>query len=1022
MKKIYLLSVLLLSAILSYGQADCANALTPVDGTNTIPATSDSFYWYTFTTGANPGKVIIEGPTSNFLRLSDGECNALTLVESSSSTPGNITVVDLAPNDQYFLRITVNGGDFDWTFSEEALEAGDACSIPATAVEGTNSLPDVPNEYYYYSYTVAEANKKLNITSNTTKQITAYKGDCTAPNFIESANSNLLITDVEIGDEIFIRWRIQGDGAFDWNLAIEDVIPGESCSNAIVAKEIEEGSNTVPVTTASEYWYIFTVPDINDARIFFDGWPSGVNATIFSGTCESPTFEETVSNTSGVFVDGYAANEQLFIRLNLDGNNDFQWTIEVPVSGDDCRVPANATLGENTLPVTDNFNYWYLYTIPANSEGKVLTVSTTSNATMGLYHPDCFSSSEIVDGDESISTTQFSSGDDIYIRFGNLGGGDFTWNLTLADILPGEQCTDPQTAQEGLNSVTGNQRFFEFTATETDEYTISSVDLTTEDTYLRIYDVCNGTELFSNDDFGGSTQSEVSVDLTVDESILIYWSGENNSADFEWSIYIASNQQINFPAIEEKTFGDAPFELNATASSGLDVSYTSSDETVATIADNVVTIVGAGTSVITATQAGDESIEAAIPVERELIVNKAEQTITFEAIADKTFSDAPFQLTATSSADLTITYSSSDEAVATITGDVVTIVGTGTTTITATQEGNDNIAAATPVEQGLIVEKANQTIIITSIPDKFIFDDPFEVEVSTSSELSLNLSVDGPATISGNLITLDGTEGTVILTASQAGNENYNAAEEQVSFQVTDPCSNYAVSIASINNVSCFEGNDGQINLTIQGGTTPFQYFLNGDEVAEEDLSALAAGNYELTVTDVNGCEATVTGSISQPESALSLTATVNESTEISGNGSISVQVAGGTAPYEYEWNTGDTESSLENLSVGEYEVTVTDANGCTINDSFTVGGVTSNVNELKTEITLYPNPVKNSVFLNHANLEAGLKGSIVNASGKIVKDFKLGEGNTTVDISTLQRGIYFIILENRQGFVKMIK
>ena len=1021
MKKIYLLSVLLLLASLAHSQTDCASALTPVDGTNTIPATSDDFYWYKYTTSSTPGKLVITALDASFIRITENQCSLGTV---ATSTNGEIAFIDTKPETDYFIRLTINGGDFSWNFSVDPLETGDACSIPATAIVGTNSIPDVPNEYYYYSYTVTAANKKLNITSNTTKQITAYKGDCTAPNFIESANSNLLITDVEIDDEIFIRWRIQGDGAFDWNLAVEDVEPGESCSNAIVAVEIDEGENTVPVTTASEYWYTFTMPDADNARIFFEGWPFLVDATLFRGTCENLTDETNVLGGSGFFTEGYAANEQFFIRLNLSGESDFSWTIDVvvPESGDDCNVPATAALGENVLPATDNFNYWYLYTIPSNSEGKKLTVSTSSNATMGLYHPDCFSSSEIVDGDESISTTQFSSGDDIYIRFGNLGGGDFTWNLALADILPGEQCTDPQTAQKGLNTVTGNQRFFEFTATETDEFTISSVDLTTEDTYLRIYDVCNGTELFSNDDFGGTTQSEVSIDLTVDESILIYWSGENNSADFDWSIYTASDQQINFPAIEEKTFGDAPFELNATASSGLEVSYASSDETVATITDNVVTIVGAGTSIITATQAGDANTSAAIPVERELVVNKAEQTITFDALADKTVFDAPFELSATASSDLEVSYESSDETVATVSGAVVTIVGAGTTTITATQEGNDNIAAATPVMQELVVEKVDQTINITAIPDKFIFDDPFEVEASTSSELTLTLSIDGPASISGNLITLDGTVGTVTVTATQAGNENYNAAEEQVTFQVTDPCADYTVSIASTQDVSCFDGNDGQITLSIDGGTTPFQYFLNGDEVAEEDLLTLSAGDYELTVTDVNGCEATVSGSISQPENALSLTATVNESTEISGNGSISLQVAGGTTPYQYEWNTGDTEGSLDNLSVGEYEVTVTDANGCTIEESFSVGGVTSNLNELKSEITLYPNPAKNTIYLDHPNLKIGLQGSIINAGGQRIRFFELGDGITTLDVSTIESGVYFITLKGKQGYVKMIK
>ena len=84
-------------------------------------------------------------------------------------------------------------------------------------------------------------------------------------------------------------------------------------------------------------------------------------------------------------------------------------------------------------------------------------------------------------------------------------------------------------------------------------------------------------------------------------------------------------------------------------------------------------------------------------------ITKANQTITFGALANKTTNDIPFNLTATTSSGLTVSYTSSNTSVATIVGNTVTIVGVGTTTITASQSGNTNYNAASDVQQILTV-------------------------------------------------------------------------------------------------------------------------------------------------------------------------------------------------------------------------------------------------------------------------------------------------------------------------------
>jgi PKD repeat protein len=82
---------------------------------------------------------------------------------------------------------------------------------------------------------------------------------------------------------------------------------------------------------------------------------------------------------------------------------------------------------------------------------------------------------------------------------------------------------------------------------------------------------------------------------------------------------------------------------------------------------------------------------------------KGNQTITFEPLEHKALGNPDFELTATASSGLAVSYTSSDLTVATIDGNTVTIIGLGTTTITASQEGNDNYHAADPVAQTLEV-------------------------------------------------------------------------------------------------------------------------------------------------------------------------------------------------------------------------------------------------------------------------------------------------------------------------------
>ena len=175
-------------------------------------------------------------------------------------------------------------------------------------------------------------------------------------------------------------------------------------------------------------------------------------------------------------------------------------------------------------------------------------------------------------------------------------------------------------------------------------------------------------------------------------------------------------QTITFATIADKAVGDADFDIAATASSGLEVTLMSSDPAVATVSATTVTIVSAGTTMLTATQAGGVNSDSgtdyfdATPVAQTLTVNQMQQTITFEPIEDKAVGDADFEVVVSASSGLEVALTSSDITVATVSGKTVTLVGMGTTRLTATQAGNDNFVAADPVTQTLTVSNPFKTV------------------------------------------------------------------------------------------------------------------------------------------------------------------------------------------------------------------------------------------------------------------------------------------------------------------------
>ncbi len=184
---------------------------------------------------------------------------------------------------------------------------------------------------------------------------------------------------------------------------------------------------------------------------------------------------------------------------------------------------------------------------------------------------------------------------------------------------------------------------------------------------------------------------------------------------------------------------------------------------------------------------------------------------------------------------------------------------------------------------------------------------------------------------SGDQNLTDLIAGTYQLTVTDA-----NACTYATEFTVSEPAEALAAT-GTVNDISCMGEADGSITLLVTGGVAPYQFaWSNGS--SDQNLTDLMAGTYSLTITDANACSFATEFTVTEPAEALEAMGIVKDvSCKDEANGSIVVSVTGGTAPYQFSWSNGSKKRDQAGLLAGIYQVTVSDANGCSFAAEFTV-------------------------------------------------------------------------------------
>merc|ERR1711974_249528 len=161
-----------------------------------------------------------------------------------------------------------------------------------------------------------------------------------------------------------------------------------------------------------------------------------------------------------------------------------------------------------------------------------------------------------------------------------------------------------------------------------------------------------------------------------------------------------------------------------------------------------------------------------------------------------------------------------------------------------------------------------------------------------------------------------------------------NGCDTTINFTITEPTELQAA--LSLTDVDCNGADNGSASVSASGGVTPYTYLWSTGATGNS-VSGLSPGNYNVQVTDANGCDTTINFSITEP-TALEVTLSSSDvSCYEAADGWASVDVLGGTSPYSYNWSTGASTDSIGGLLPGTYSVSIRDAGNCDTVINFTI-------------------------------------------------------------------------------------
>ncbi|MEP4596609.1 MAG: LamG-like jellyroll fold domain-containing protein, partial [Cyclobacteriaceae bacterium] len=568
------------------------------------------------------------------------------------------------------LGMSINAsGEFSWTPGEDQDGSYEVTVIASDYFDFLTGFASYSTETF--NITVNEVNTAPELGSVTAQdvapegsvyyQITATDTDLPEQTLLFSVDQASMDKGMYVDESDYLSWTPQPEHYGTTNNVEVTVSDGDLSATATLVITVGKAGQEIFFDSPGNYTYGETY----SISLYADGGDSG-NEVEFTSS------DENVISISGSYANIIGAGEAT-IYANQAGNGNYNAAPEV----------------SQTITISKADQYLSFDTPGSYTYGETATFE------LSAY------------GGDSGNPVVFTSSDDNVISIsGSTATIEGAGDVTIYADQDGNGNYNPAEQQSAYMSIYKADQYIIFDYFDSKTYGDEPFEIS-----------ATGGASTSPVVFTSSNESVVTVSGTTvtivgagDATIYANQAGDNNyNAAYEesQSVYVDKAEQLLiFEPISDKTFGGGTFELSATGGGSPNpVVFNTYDEGVIQISGSTVSIVGAGNATIYASQAGDDSYYQANEEYQYFEVFKATQEIVFDPIETKIQGDPAFALPEFSSVGLPITYDVDEGFIAYVDENIITITGSGSTTITAYQYGDDNYLEASPVQQTLNVEE-----------------------------------------------------------------------------------------------------------------------------------------------------------------------------------------------------------------------------------------------------------------------------------------------------------------------------
>lgn len=327
-------------------------------------------------------------------------------------------------------------------------------------------------------------------------------------------------------------------------------------------------------------------------------------------------------------------------------------------------------------------------------------------------------------------------------------------------------------------------------------------------------------------------------------------------------------------------------------------------------------------------------------------------------------------------------------------GPTLTVYEAGTYTVTAIDEFG--------------LSNTSLPIVVTIAPEPIVNFEVEGVSCANAADGSIELTV-STAPLTDLLWNNAGTD--PILTGLSGGIYSFTATDVNgcpVTGEVSVNEPSPLFGQANPTDALCYGDSSGTVEAQWIGGTPPMTVDWMG-----QNPDSIPAGSYSAVLTDAHGCTSNLSYVVGEPDS-LSISIILEDETSSGENGSAEVTVSGGSTPYDITWSTGETgTTSIDGLSAGTYEVTITDGNGCVWTMTFEISNITGMRSLTSGNLQVYPNPARDGVLFSGSKTNS-LDISVLDAAGRLVLRVEKHTATAWFDTSNLTPGSY--LLQVRDG------